>query len=302
MKAKKIASVLMLIGMFAVVALLSSCDKSDDELRIPLGASLQMDSVNQSSVSELRSSKTTAWSNPEWFDGMRRYEKYFRGRRWHVLKVYLPKISVRPVYRIANSSDSSNPTFYKMDLDDWRNVVEGRNALALVNASFFNLKKFSFTAYDFQGSLAEVAHPFGFRNWIVSKGYASGEAGQKVLHIKNFSAYIDSYSSPFSRYDVMVVGLDPLSCDKDKNLLKGRTIIGIPNNGSNLLYVFVTGKGGGATQAEAVQALREFGCKRFLMLDGSGSSQMVWNNRFIVEGSDPTGNRNVPIILRMDRY
>lgn len=141
MKAKKIASVLMLIGMFAVVALLSSCDKSDDELRIPLGASLQMDSVNQSSVSELRSSKTTAWSNPEWFDGMRRYEKYFRGRRWHVLKVYLPKISVRPVYRIANSSDSSNPTFYKMDLDDWRNVVEGRNALALVNASFFQLEK-----------------------------------------------------------------------------------------------------------------------------------------------------------------
>ena len=32
MKAKKIASVLMLIGMFVVVALLSSCDKGDEQI------------------------------------------------------------------------------------------------------------------------------------------------------------------------------------------------------------------------------------------------------------------------------
>lgn len=294
--------VYLAVLVFAVVALMSSCDKSMDEPVIFTEENPITTSGDVSSTSDLRSSTNTNWDDIEWFNGMRRYEKYSKGRRWHVLKIYLPKISVRPVYRIADDSNRDNPTFYKMDLEDWRQEVEGRNALALVNASFFNLDKYSFGSYGLQGSLAEIAHPFGSLNWVVSKGYALQEAGQKVLHIKNFSAYIDAYSSPFTRFDAMITGLDPFSCNKDKNSSKGRTMVGIPSNGSNLLYIFVTGKGGGATQAEAVQALRDFGCKRFLMLDGSGSSQMVWNNRFIVEGDDPGINRNIPILLRMDYY
>lgn len=54
---------------------------------------------------------------------------------------------------------------------------------------------------------------------------------------------------------------------------------------------------GGAAQIEAKRALMEFGCTKFVMLDGSGSSMASWGNNILVESSDSHDGRKIPVLL-----
>ena len=76
MKAKKIASVLMLIGMFAVVALLSSCEKSDDEMKASVVPSKNV----QTEISQMRSSSTSSASQYAVSDQYK--NAYYNGYRY----------------------------------------------------------------------------------------------------------------------------------------------------------------------------------------------------------------------------
>lgn len=81
-------------------------------------------------------------------------------------------------------------------------------------------------------------------------------------------------------------------------------MIVIPSNGSDIVYFFVTGDDSfyGAKQSEAVNALKDFGCSRFVMLDGSASSQFYWKGAKMVESTDlGVKTRRIPVALRMDR-
>lgn len=255
----------------------------------------------QSSSMRIASYAVSGWSDQgtNADGGIRRY--YKSSEKWYVLKVYLPEIRIKPVYRISSGSGTTNPTFTKKSVSSWRYDSKGRNADVLINASYYNLAK-DLGDYGPFGSKAEVAHPFGYNSSIVSWGYDTYEPQQKRLRITNEKAYIEN---PWASYpfETLVQGYNPSTVDKDKYSAIGRTVVGVPYSGSNIVYFFVTGKGGGATQAQAVSALQDFGCTSFAMFDGSGSSQMAWNGSMLVSSEDPSyvPARKVPVVLRFDK-
>lgn len=321
----------LVVMIFAVLSF-SSCDKSVDDVidvrkeEIKESRSIEDDFISDSvTVEELfleqasnsflksvtrSSTLPSGWVElfPNHPDGLRCLGKMTDdGRTWVVFKVYLPKIKITPVYRIHGSSNNANnPTFYKQPVRDWYNSQEGKGSLASVNASFFNLDPSYLNAanpigYGIKGDRAELAHALGYANKYISRGYSPTEFGVRYLRTHQGKAFISSAQSTGS-FELLVGGYDPVEVNKDANLKKGRTMIGIPYDGSDIVYIFCTGAQGGAKQAEVVSALSSFGCSKVVMLDGSGSSQATWANYFrLVSSEDPIINRNVPIVLRMDR-
>lgn len=292
----------LLIGLIIVFSF-ESCTKAEDELSNLGNNSMQLDGVVKQKVVAVATPSGWTDQGTNATGGIRRYWKSSNGRSWNVMKVYLPEIRVKPVYKILSGSGTTNPTFQKMNVSSWMSDSQGSNAIMLVNASFFNMNNNwtdIYTAYGALGSKAEVAHPFGYNNVMISWGYASSETGQKRLRINSQLAYIETpnFSAPF---ETLVTGYDPSVISKDKTSSIGRTMVGIPSNGGNTIYFFVTGSGGGAIQQEAMNALQQFGCTQYVMFDGSGSSQMSWNGSMLVKSSDTGFSRHLPIVLRMDR-
>ena len=289
----------VIVTMF--IGSLTSCN--DDEFLDP---SLYTEQVTeQSSLMKAKSNTTPkGWTDGENADGIRYYHKKEGLRNWYIIKVYLPKVKISPVYRIS-SSHATNPTFYKQDLGDWNKSNEGKNSIALINASFFNFDyKTNWGTGDYgpYGRKAEVAHAFGEDDSFISKGYSSGESSTMSFAVRNKKSYISPQS--YSSFELFMIGYDPSKEKKDENLKIGRTMIGIPSNGSDIVYFFVTRDDSfyGAKQSEAVNALKDFGCSRFVMLDGSASSQFYWKGAKMVESTDlGVKTRRIPVALRMDR-
>lgn len=292
----KLALCIMVVSMT-----FTSCTKDDDDF--PL-----VEEQQQLKSSDAMQTQATVMSTPTgWTDqgtntagGIRRY--YNSSKKWYVIKVFLPEIRLTPMYRITAGSGTSNPTFEKKSLSTWLNDdIKGLNSIMLINASFFDFKGSSTGQDGPLGTTAKIAHRFGYSNSIISSGFSS-ESGQKQLRIYNQLAYIENPIS--ANFETLVTGLD-ISVDKEKYKSIGRTVAGIPSNGNNTMYFFVTGNGGGATQAQAQSALQSFGCTQFVMFDGSGSSQMSWGSSMLVNSSDLSTpvlmSRRIPVFLRMYR-
>ncbi|MDO4713927.1 MAG: hypothetical protein Q4B28_04745 [bacterium] len=230
------------------------------------------------------------------------------GRKWYWISIPLSRWKLKLGYQILENTDSANPTFKKMDIEDWNRIAWREPTLMKVNASFFNPVKNPFSSYGPLGSKAEVAHPIGEDNKVVSLGYDPREYGSRSLVVQGRKAYVISPSCISSQgvcssFDLLVSGLDP-AIDKRSTEKIGRVMIGIDSTTRPVINIFVTGSGsdGGATQAEAITVLRDYLlCDEILMLDGSASSNFCWRDKIVVKSSDALGTRNIPILLRAVR-
>lgn len=295
------------IALFTVLMLFvgvgfSSCDKMDNE---PIAPQQNQDNtISVFDASEMRSiglQGDLPWEEQDLDhpDGLRYYKLSYDGREFFLFKVYLPKIIVSPVYNILSTSKGvNNPTFKKQDITNWSASYP---SYAMINASFFNQDKYS-VDYGPVGTKAELAHILGFNNRYISKGYDPKENNVKYLKILDKKAYVSS-STSHSSFELLVGGLDVVKANKEKASRIGRTVIGIERNGTSTLYCLITRS---ANQTECEAILRTLGCSEFIMLDGSGSSQAVWNGEEIVESTDTSrfpyfARRNIPVVLRFNR-
>lgn len=223
--------------------------------------------------------------------------------------VHLTRWKLKLGYEIVSNANTSNPTFLRLDMVDWMKRGWKEPTAMMINASFFNLNATSLGAYGSNGRRAEVAHPIGENNKIVSLGYDPREQGSRSLIIQNKRAYITSPSCISSQgvcgsFELLISGLDP-NIDKKSTQKIGRVLVGIDSNVRSVLHIFITGNGSdmGATQEEAITVLKNsLSCDEILMLDGSASAQFAWGNDFVVHSWEKfplsLTTRNVPILLR----
>lgn len=299
---KNLSSFIMKLA-FSIVfvsVLFTSCTQDDDDF-LPIEEQQQLKSSDPTLGEATTMSIPTGWTDQgtNTAGGIRRY--YNSSKKWYVIKVFLPEIRVTPMSNIVAGTGTSNPTFEKKNISSWRSDPRGLNAIMLINASYYNLDNDPFHInypYGLYGSKAEVAHPFGNSGSMTSLGYEYGGPNQQRLRIHNQLAYIENNFSTTS-FETLIGGYD-ISENKDKYNSIGRTVVGVPSNGSNTIYFFITGSGGGATQAQAKSALQGFGCTKYVMFDGSGSSQMSWQGSMLVNSTDPIA-RHIPVFLRMYR-
>ena len=291
----KLALCIMVVSMT-----FTSCTKDDDDFPL-VEEQQQLKSSDAMQIQATVMSTPTGWTDQgtNTAGGIRRY--YNSSKKWYVIKVFLPEIRITPMSNIVSGTGTSNPTFEKKNVSSWRSDPRGLNAIMLINASYYNLDNNPLHInypYGLYGSKAEVAHPFGNSGGMTSLGYEYGGPNQQRLRIHNQLAYIENNFSTTS-FETLVGGYD-MSVDKEKYKSIGRTVVGVPSNGNNTIYFFITGSGGGATQAQAQSALQSFGCTKYVMFDGSGSSQMSWQGSMLVNSTDPVA-RHIPVFLRMYR-
>lgn len=234
------------------------------------------------------------------------------GRKWYWISIPLSRWKLKLGYQILENANSANPTFKRREITDWIEEVAWKGgAEMLINASFFNFNKLDLNPFGYgtNGDRAEVAHPIGEDNKIVSMGYDPREYGSRSLVVQGRRAYIISPSCISSQgmcssFDLLVSGLDP-TIDKRSTEKIGRVMIGVKSTTRPVINIFVTGNSsdGGATQAEAITVLRDYLlCDEILMLDGSASAQFAWKNKVIIDSDEkfPLSfwTRNIPILLR----
>ena len=298
-----------------IVCCLFACSKVEDESKINNEALVGTQSVNLNTAASARGGYPGLepgeyWDHQKTVNGL----QYFvcnkkDGRKWYRIMVPLSRWKLKLGYEIVANANTSNPTFLRLDMVDWMKRGWKEPTAMMINASFFNLNATSLGAYGSNGSRAEVAHPIGENNKIVSVGYDPREQGSRSLIVQNKRAYMisPSYnpSEPMSRpFELLISGLDP-SIDKRSTEKIGRVMVGVDSKVRPILHIFITGNGSGmgATQAEAITVLRDYlSCDEILMLDGSASAQFAWGNDFIVHSWEkfPLSftTRNVPILLR----
>lgn len=312
---KIIILMITMIMVMTVGSVFTSCSNDDDDFRVPAQESQFDQALGQDSVAPItRGTATYTWTELHANDhptGMRCFYNSTNG--WYVFKIYLPEIKISPVYQIMISDPlNNNPTFYKKDLPTWKGTTQGSNALMLINASFFNFDGNPMhvnSNYGIWGDRAEISQWLGKNNSVISQGYDYGSnvSGKQYFRVYNYKAYITTANYTPTYYELLIGGLDPSTVIIDQTTtVDGRTMIGIPSNGNNLVYFFCTGRGGGSTQNQAIAALSDFGCTLYTMLDGGGSSQAYWGSTQYVESRDLDYSpviipaRRIPVALRMD--
>lgn len=280
----------------------TSCSNDDDLLLAGDTQTEQVSSLSQDSVSSYTRSVTTlyTWSEVDASThptGLRCFKE--TTKNWYIFKIYIPEIKVTPIFQVTETPEIGQPIFYKRSIGEWNSNSLGSGAHMLVNASFFKLNSLSTGDYSRFGRKATLPHKLGITNSnIVADGYDPNEYGIQYLRINSNKAYITG-ANHGTTFEMLVGGLDPIMVDKDSTSTIGRTMVGIPSNGNNLMYIFCTGSSGGATQRDGIRALKDYGCNLFMMLDGSGSSQAVWNGSIIVSSTDAFLDRRIPVILKM---
>ncbi len=175
-------------------------------------------------------------------------------------------------------SDGAGTNFARRDMREWWSEWSDEHdaAYTLVNAQFFN------TANDAKSSLA-----FSTKiNGIVYVGYGDETEyrGRKLaLRIGDDSVNMKPYDDdPGSLYEMpeknVIVGLKP-DVSKAGNIRKGRTFVGVNDDGHLLLFVSP-----GATQRYAYRILVAFGANRsdIMMLDGGGSAQFIHEGELLI--------------------
>lgn len=299
---KIIILMIAMIMMVAVGSVFTSCTNDDDDFRVPAQESQFKQNLGQDSVSSYTRSLTTlyTWSEVDANThptGLRCFKE--TTKNWYIFKIYIPEIKVTPIFQVTETPEVGQPIFYKRDIGEWNSNSLGSGAHMLVNASFFKLNSASAGDYSRVGRKATLPHKLGIANSnIVADGYDPNEYGIQYLRINSNKAYITG-ANHGSTFEMLVGGLDPIMVNRDSTSTIGRTMVGIPNNGNNLMYIFCTGSSGGATQRDGIRALKDYGCNLFMMLDGSGSSQAVWNGNIIVSSTDALLDRRIPVILKM---
>ena len=296
-----------------IVCCFFACSKVEDESKINDEALVGAQSVNLNTAASARGGYPGLepgeyWDHQKTVNGL----QYFvcnkkDGRKWYRIMVPLSRWKLKLGYEIVANANTSNPTFNRLDMEDWIAKKWGESAAMMVNASFFNYSSTSFlSGYGPWGNKAEVAHPIGENNKIVSLGYDPREQGSRSLIIQNKRAYITTPSCISSQgvcasFELLISGLDP-NVDKKSTQKIGRVMVGVDSKVRPILHIFITGNGSGmgATQAEAITVLRDYlSCDEILMLDGSASAQLAWGNDFIIHSKEEGVNtRNIPILLR----
>ena len=298
-----------------IVCCLFACSKVEDESKINDQVLVATQGMNLSTASLMKTTYSGLedgeyWKHEKSINGL----QYFvcnkkDGRKWYWIMVHLTRWKLKLGYEIVSNANTSNPTFLRLDMVDWMKRGWKEPTAMMINASFFNLNATSLGAYGSNGRRAEVAHPIGENNKIVSLGYDPREQGSRSLIIQNKRAYITSPSCISSQgvcgsFELLISGLDP-NIDKKSTQKIGRVLVGIDSNVRSVLHIFITGNGSdmGATQEEAITVLKNsLSCDEILMLDGSASAQFAWGNDFVVHSWEKfplsLTTRNVPILLR----
>lgn len=207
-----------------------------------------------------------------------------------------------PVYNVptpANASSSNiSPTFYKGDILYWWGNNSGYFGMA--NTLFFD---FSSTGNAWC-SQAQLAYGLKQSTNLRSCDYGNKDAFPKrKLNLFSTYATIEELANPPSNYTdaqvynyivqqftgtTVVAGLHPINASKSPNDYVGRTMVGIKDcDGDGFkegLYILTTRY---AKQQEAYNILStEFSCDQVIMLDGSGSTQMVCQGTEYVKSTD----------------
>ncbi len=225
---------------------------------------------------------------------------------WRKGKEYVQQVSladgasIRLLHGDIIPSDGAGTNFARRDVREWWAEWQTEDAAAytLVNAQFFN------TQNDKKSPLAFSTK----MNGIVSVGYGDETEypGRKlVLRIGDDRAAMEPYDDdPGSLYAMpeanIIVGLKP-DVSKVGNVRKGRTFIGMTNDGKLLLFTSPA-----ATQRYAHRILIAFGAERskVMMLDGGGSTQFIHKGALLIptakSGTAPY-LRTVPLAIGVTR-
>ncbi|HAZ47971.1 MAG TPA: hypothetical protein DDW76_00140 [Cyanobacteria bacterium UBA11369] len=175
--------------------------------------------------------------------------------------------------QITKQGDSPEFEFQTIE-EAWNDFSEKKTwAFSVSNGQYFIDQWF---ISPLPGESTQVSHPLKVDAKILSKG---GDDTKSRLMLEVWSAEkanIETYdwtkfsSSPAPN---ILVGLNPgIQVDPDQQI--GRTFIGIAdpyNDGINETVLIFTGK---STQSNAINTLNNFGAKKVIMLDGSGSSKL----------------------------
>ena len=222
--------------------------------------------------------------------------------------------SVIPLYDPPNppfaSSTKPSPGFPVGDINFW--WQKDKSAFAVTNCSFFALT----TAFSAEVShvlqqswdLRSTGRKYGAeegQRWICfNDGYATIGDGPNVPITTNYYVSAKSYYGGIG--PTIIGGLHPIDIGADRNDAIGRTMIGIKDwdgdGRKESVYILTAEK---LTQAEAYNFLRyTFQCDQTIMLDGSGSTQMICKgNEYVVSSDkgDPIhlSRRKFPVALRI---
>ena len=223
-----------------IVCCLFACSKVEDESKINDQVLVATQGVNLSTASLMKTTYSGLedgeyWKHEKSINGL----QYFvcnkkDGRKWYWIMVHLTRWKLKLGYEIVSNANTSNPTFLRLDMVDWMKRGWKEPTAMMINASFFNLNATSLGAYGSNGRRAEVAHPIGENNKIVSLGYDPREQGSRSLIIQNKRAYITSPSCISSQgvcgsFELLISGLDP-NIDKKSTQKIGRVLVGIDSN------------------------------------------------------------------------
>ena len=163
------------------------------------------------------------------------------------------------------------------------------NAFSISNGAFFAQSWQQYYAH----SDTEIAYPLKINDQVFD-GYGKNEYTneKRKLEIWNDQARITDFdnndinSIKDSSAPMVIVGLkDTADINKDQQI--GRTFVGVEdrdNNGTNETVILLNSKE--KTQAQATQILKKFGANQVMMLDGSGSSQLIAQGQNFLKGDD----------------
>lgn len=180
-------------------------------------------------------------------------------------------------------------TYARMDIRDWWKEwkKEEPDAFSIANGQFFNMD---------DPLKAPIAFPLK-ADGMVHPGYGdtSEYNGNKVmltLGDDRFSVeeYSDDATPLYSMREDAIVALKP-AADKQKNRRRGRTFIGVNDDGNALIFTSPT-----ATQRYAQRILLAFGAGRndIIMLDGGDSTQMIVKGKLLVPKRVTKTLRTIP--------
>lgn len=298
--------------IFAVVALMSSCNKSFNE---PIARVINDEMQNDEASSKGGTRALSDWTgkdikeaNGSLVPGIFLYK---RGtEEVYVIKVNLSKRQIRAYYKTSGKTNSKGAPMFNLSRASAYDLPN-YHWYALINASFFwlgynptplsfYLRKDGKTIAAGTGSYASEDSHDGPRKYFAihkKKAYIGNAQWTKTLS-GNIPDTEDEMKQDMEKrlpkYSDIFCGLDPVLNNKGFTAKKGRTMVGINSSQRNIVYILVAAS---LSQKDANKYLvSDFGCNEVVMFDGSDSSQFKFLD---TDGLDWNVdlNRSVPVFF-----
>lgn len=176
-------------------------------------------------------------------------------------------------------------------ISDFWSELENKqaNAFSVVNGTFFAAYNNDYSSTE----PAQIAFLLKSNGVVATKGYYNQDdyIYRKTLKLTGETATIDDDLN-YSYIDGYPDALGGLSTSADKHNswpIVGRTLIGINDSGKKI-YILVSD---GMMVSSAEEILNNFGATKVMMLDGSGSAQLISSYKTII-GDDGGNGRLIP--------